>query len=181
MIRALFQAVRRAYLDVTLRSGPDLRVRIVERPGLWMDAADLVALQGQLRTVASKTLPVGDLNYGVFAEGDTRLNQTIITLVTTTDGTPVAFNALAVMEVDAAPRSVEVLHLGLVMVDPAYQQQNLSWVLYGLTCFLIFLRRQMRPIWVSNVTQVPAVVGMVDECFQMCGQARKRGRVSLRI
>ena len=165
MIRALFQAVRRAYLDVTLRSGPDLRVRIVERPGLWMDAADLVALQGQLRTVASKTLPVGDLNYGVFAEGGTRLNQTIITLVTTTDGTPVAFNALAVMEVDAAPRSVEVLHLGLVMVDPAYQQQNLSWVLYGLTCFLIFLRRQMRPIWVSNVTQVPAVVGMVDGMF----------------
>ena len=135
MIRELFQAVRRAYLDATLRSGPDLRVRIFERPGLWMDAADLVALQGQLRTVASKTLPVGDLTYGVFAEGGTGLNQTIITLVTTTDGTPVAFNELAVMEVDAAPRSVEVLHLGLVMVDPAYQQQNLSWVLYGLTCF----------------------------------------------
>ena len=77
--------------------------------------------------------------------------------MTTTDGTPVAFNALGVMEVDVAPRSVEVLHLGLAMVGPEYQQQNLSWVLYRLTCFLIFLCRQMRPIWVSNVTQLPSV------------------------
>lgn len=140
-----------------------------------MAAEDLAVLRGQLRAVAGKTLPAGDLTYGVFAEGSTRLNQTIITLVTTTDGTPVAFNALAVMEVDISPRSVEVLHLGLVMVDPAYQQQNLSWVLYGLTCFLIFLRRQMRPIWVSNVTQVPAVVGMVDGMFSDVWPSPKAG------
>lgn len=175
MIGALFQAVRRAHLDVTLRSGPDLRVRIVERPGLWMEPDDLAALQGQLRAIARKRLPAGDLTYGVFAEGGARLNETIITLVSTARGTPVAFNALAVMEVDVAPRSVEVLHLGLVMVDPAYQQQNLSWVLYGLTCFLIFLRRQMRPIWVSNVTQVPAVVGMVDGMFSDVWPSPKAG------
>jgi hypothetical protein len=34
-----------------------------------------------------------------------------------------------------------------------------------LTCFLIFLRRQFRPVWISNVTQVPAVVGMVSTMF----------------
>jgi hypothetical protein len=38
-------------------------------------------------------------------------------------------------------------------------------VLYGLTCFLLFVRNQFRPLWISNVTQVPAVVGMVSEMF----------------
>jgi hypothetical protein len=51
------------------------------------------------------------------------------------------------------------------MVDPDERSKSLSWVLYGLTCFLIFFRRQFRPVWVSNVTQVPAVVGMVSDMF----------------
>lgn len=175
MIKALFQAARRDYLDVTLRSGPALVVRIVERPGLWMEPAALAALQDQLRHVAGQVLPSGDLTYGVFADGGARLRETVVTLVYTADGTPVAFNALAVMQVDVTPEPVEVLHLGLVMVDPAFQQKNLSWVLYGLTCFLIFMRRQMRPIWISNVTQVPAVVGMVDGMFSDVWPAPKAG------
>ena len=43
--------------------------------------------------------------------------------------------------------------------------RGLSWILYGLTCFLLFLRNGLRPINVSNVTQVPAVVGLVAETF----------------
>ena len=69
------------------------------------------------------------------------------------------------MQLDTKPAATEVLHLGLVMVDPDERSKNLSWVLYGLTCFLIFFRRQFRPVWISNVTQVPAVVGMVSEMF----------------
>lgn len=175
MIKALFQAARREFLDVTLRSGSDLVVRIVERPALWMKADELAALQEQLQTVARQVLPSGALTYGVFAAGGAGLRETVVTLVCTGNGTPVAFNALAVMQVDIAPEPVEVLHLGLVMVDPEFQQKNLSWVLYGLTCFLVFVRRQMRPIWVSNVTQVPAVVGMVDGMFSDVWPAPKLG------
>jgi hypothetical protein len=51
------------------------------------------------------------------------------------------------------------------MVDPDLRSRNLSFLLYGLTCFLVVLRRQFRPVWVSNVTQVPAVVGMVTTMF----------------
>lgn len=36
-------------------------------------------------------------------------------------------------------------------------------MLYGLTCSLLFVRNRFRPLWVSNVTQVPAVVGMVSD------------------
>jgi hypothetical protein len=37
MIGAALRSMAQPYLDLTLRSGPDLRVRIVERPGLWME------------------------------------------------------------------------------------------------------------------------------------------------
>jgi hypothetical protein len=78
---------------------------------------------------------------------------------------PVAFNALSVMDVTLHGRDAEVIHLGLVMVDPNLRSHGLSWVLYGLTCLVLFARRQLRPLWLSNVTQVPAIVGMVSETF----------------
>ena len=164
MIGTVFKALRRKHMDVTLRSGSDYDVRIIERPGLWMSESEIAALSADLRAVASRTL-AGDLTYGVFSGDKARMESVIITLVRRRDGTPVAFNALAVMTLETVPEPTEVLHLGLVMVDPDERSKNLSWVLYGLTCFLIFFRRQFRPIWVSNVTQVPAVVGMVSEMF----------------
>jgi hypothetical protein len=38
-------------------------------------------------------------------------------------------------------------------------------VLYGMTALVLFARDGLRPKWISNVTQVPAVVGMVSETF----------------
>src|SRR5690606_35457525 len=43
--------------------------------------------------------------------------------------------------------------------------RGMSATLYGLTCVLMFLAGQGRPLWISNVSQVPAVVGMVAETF----------------
>ena len=51
------------------------------------------------------------------------------------------------------------------MVDPDVQGQGLSWVLYGLTTLVLFARDGLRPKWISNVTQVPAVFGMVCDTF----------------
>ena len=93
-------------------------------------------------------------------------DNTIITLVyRREDQRPIAFNALALMTLSIDHQPLEVLHLGLVMVDPNEQSRGLSWVLYGLTCTLYFLRNRLRPLWLSNVTQVPAIVGMVAETF----------------
>ena len=179
MIGTVFKAFGRKYMDVALNAGHDYRVRIVERPGLWMDDAALEGLSAQLRTIAARTLDAGNLTYGVFSGDKERMGAVIITLVTRKDGTPVAFNALAVMTLDTAPYPTEVLHLGLVMVDPDERSKSLSWVLYGLTCFLISFRRQFRPIWVSNVTQVPAVVGMVAEMFSDVWPSPQQGRRTL--
>lgn len=161
-VRALFQS----QLDLTLATGKEFETRIVERPGLWMSKDELARLTEDLVTVASKTLARGSLTYGVFSGDPERLNATIVTLVRRKDtGQPIAFNALALMDIDTMAEPMEVLHLGLVMVDPDQQSRGLSWVLYGLTCILLLFRNQMRPLWVSNVTQVPAVVGMVAETF----------------
>lgn len=165
MIAATLRSLGRRHLDLRLRAAGGLRVRIMERPGLWMADVDLDALVADLRHVAAQTLGPGTLTYGVFSGDRARLEQTIITLISAADGRPVAFNALAVMTLATDPAPTEVLHLGLVMVDPGERSRNLSWLLYGLTCFLLFLRHQFRPLWISNVTQVPAVVGMVTTMF----------------
>ncbi|WP_341365620.1 hypothetical protein [Yoonia sp. BS5-3] len=179
MIGTILKAIGRKYMDVTLRSGPDYTVRIIERPGLWMAPDALAELSANLRQIAAKTLDAGSLTYGVFSGDKARMEAVIITLVARRDGTPIAFNALAIMTLQDSPHPTEVLHLGLVMVDPAERSKNLSWVLYGLTCFLIFFRRQFRPIWVSNVTQVPAVVGMVSQMFSDVWPGPRGGRRTL--
>ena len=179
MIGTIFKTFGRKYMDVALRTGSGYVVRIVERPGLWMDDMALGALSADLRTIAARTLDAGSLTYGVFSGDKERMGAVIITLVLRRDGTPVAFNALAIMELETAPHPSDVLHLGLVMVDPDERSKNLSWVLYGLTCFLIFFRRQFRPVWVSNVTQVPAVVGMVSEMFTDVWPGPCQGRRTL--
>lgn len=146
--------------------GRGLNLYIVERPGLSLTPQAQAALLEELRVVARKVLPAGELDYGVLSGDRERLETAVVTLIRdAATGAPVAFNALTVMRMGLAGQPVEVLHLGLVMVDPALRGRGLSEVLYGLTCVLLFLRRQCRPVRLSNVTQVPAVFGMVGETF----------------
>jgi hypothetical protein len=160
------QAFKRSHLDLTLAVPPGLTTRIISRPGLVLDDASLAVLVEQLKSVARKVLPDGDLTYGVLGGSRDRLDHAVITLVSdAASGEAIAFNALALMEATLDGEPLQITHLGLVMVDPGQRGQGLSWVLYGLTTLLLFLRNGMRPLWISNVTQVPAVVGMVSETF----------------
>ncbi len=153
-------------IDLALRTHEGLTTRIVESPGTSLAEDDLRQLVDDLRTVAGKTLPAGDLTYGMFSGERERLSRAIVTLISEeATGRPIAFNALSVMPVELDGQSTEVTHLGLVMVDPDVQGQGLSWVLYGLTTLVLFIRGGLRPKWISNVTQVPAVCGMVGETF----------------
>lgn len=156
----------RKHLDLELATSREIRTRIVERPGLWMADDELRALVGDLRAIARATLGDRELDYGVLTGDPERLSRAVVTLLhDRSSGRPVAFNALSILPVRLRGRDEEVLHLGLVMVDPGHRGRGMSWVLYGLTCMLLLFRNQLRPIWVSNVTQVPAIVGMVSESF----------------
>lgn len=166
MLGVWYKALTQDYLDLGLRPTSGLTARIVERPGLWMPQCEIDALLGDLRRIARATLPDGELSYGILTGDQERLSKSIVTILhDRATKAPVAFNALAVMDVELHGKPAEVLHMGLVMVDPGVRSQGFSWVLYGLTCLVLFFRNQMRPLWLSNVTQVPAIVGMVTETF----------------
>jgi hypothetical protein len=160
------KALSQPTIDLTLRTAAGQRTRIVESPGLSLPRDELDALVAQLRVVAAKTLPEESLTYGVFSGESERLKRAVITVISDEEtGRPIAFNALSVMDVALDGEQVAVTHLGLVMVDPDVRGQGLSWVLYGLTALVLFARDGLRPKWISNVTQVPAVVGMVSDTF----------------
>src|SRR5882762_3255325 len=153
-------------IDLSLRTHTGLQTRIVESPGQSLSQQDLDQLVADLRTIAGKILPAGSLTYGIFSGERERLSRAIVTLIVEeATGRPIAFNALSVMDVELDGEPQQVTHLGLVMVDPEVQGQGLSWVLYGLTTLVLFARDRLRPKWISNVTQVPAVFGMVCETF----------------
>lgn len=133
-------------LDTTVSAGPGLRSRIVERPGLGLAPADLAALVEDVRSIARSVLSDGDLTYGIFSGDPETLSRTVLTVVyEKKSGRPVAFNALAVLDADLSGRSVEILHLGLVMVRPDVRGGGLSATLYGLTCVLLFVRKPRAP------------------------------------
>lgn len=154
------------WLDVGFRAGREHRVEIVERPGRSLPPARLDALRADCRTVVRACLEGRDLDYGLFDADGEAWDRTVITLVRRAeDDKPIAFNAMPLLPVRHDGQESDLLHLGLVMVDPAERSGGLSWILYGLTCFALFVRGGLRPLWVSSVTQVPAVVGMVAETF----------------
>ncbi|MBB2916893.1 hypothetical protein [Cupriavidus alkaliphilus] len=156
---------RLRYLDLSLNASRTVRIRVVERPGMWMEPARLDAMLAELRGIVQRGIGK-DLDYGVLSGDPERLRRAVITLLYDRDsGRAIAFNALSVMPIELRGQPAEAIHLGLVMVDPGYRTQGLSWVLYGLTCILLFFRRGLRPIWISNVTQVPAIIGKVAEVF----------------
>jgi len=160
------KALSQPTIDLSLRTHAGLITRIVESPGSSLPQGELDALVSQLRTVAAKTLPQESLTYGIFSGEADRLSRAIVTLISEEEsGRPIAFNALSVMDVALDGEPTQVTHLGLVMVDPDGRGQGLSWVLYGLTALVLFARGGLRPKWISNVTQVPAVVGMVSDTF----------------
>jgi hypothetical protein len=166
MFGVWLRSLRQEWLHLDFAVGNGLRAKIVERPARWMDHNALQDLVGQLRIVAAATLAQGELEYGVLTGSEDRLASTIVTLVyEAKTRRPIAFNALAIMPTVLRGQPIEVLHLGLVMVDPAARSKGLSWILYGLTCALLLARNQFRDLWISNVTQVPAVIGMVSQTF----------------
>ncbi|MFP5286279.1 MAG: hypothetical protein ACLGI9_11120 [Thermoanaerobaculia bacterium] len=158
--------INRRYLDFTFRASKEARVRIVERPGRWMPKEEQERILEEMRALVRRSVPAGTLDYGVLTGDPERWDAAILTLIhDKSTGGLIAFNALSILECELRGRPQEVIHLGLVMVDSAARARGLSWVLYGLTTMLLFARRRLRPLWISNVTQVPAVFGMVSESF----------------
>jgi hypothetical protein len=165
--RIRFRKISRRHLDVEFSGGDGIVVRIVERPALWMPPAETARMVEELRAVVTRVLGGRTLDYGVFRGDASALEQAVVTLVyEPSTRRPVAFNALPLMRVSLRGHELDVMHLGLAMVDPDHRGRGFSAALYGLTCLLLFIRNQLRPMWITSVTQVPSVVGLVTETFR---------------
>jgi len=151
-----------------LRFGADAHheVEVAECPALWMPRDELASLVSECDAVVKACLGGASLGYGLFGGDLEPWSRSIITIIRRrSDGRAVAFNAMPILPVRRAGQEDRLLHLGLVMVDPSERGEGLSWLLYGFTCFALFIRDGLRPVWISSVTQVPAVVGLVAETF----------------
>ncbi len=162
----LLRAMEGDHMRLSFNASRAHRVEIHDRPGKSMAPENVAKLINDCRLVVRTCLGGQELDYGLFDPAMDAWSKTVITLIRRrSDNMPIAFNAMPMLPVTRGDREEHVLHLGLVMVDPDERSGGLSWILYGLTCFALFLRGRMRPLWVSSVTQVPAVVGMVSETF----------------
>jgi hypothetical protein len=140
-----------------------MRVRVLERPGLWMAASEQERLIAGMRRVVG-SLGIGDLSYGLLSGEHPHLEGAVLTLVEDrATGAPVAFNAMQTFECTLRGVPINVLHIGLTVIDPQFRGRGVAWILSGFTTFLLFVKNGLQPYWISNVTQVPAVVGMMCE------------------
>src|SRR5436853_5394485 len=89
-----WKAFSQSAIDLSLRTHAGLVTRIVESPGRSLTEPELEQLVAQLRIVAGKTLPAGNLTYGIFSGERERLSRAVVTLICEeASGRPIAFNA----------------------------------------------------------------------------------------
>lgn len=148
-----------------VRLTEEVTATIYNRPGEWMADAPLARLREEVRGVAKAAIP-GDLTYGVFLP-DRRPYETRLIVVGRHEpsGDVVGFNAMPRLDVEVQGRRIEVMHLGLLVIHPRYQRRGYQGLLYGLGAFSLYHRLRDRPVWISNVTEVPAVFGAVADRF----------------
>jgi len=144
-----------------------VRVRVIERPAYSLAPEELEELRVDLKAIIKKSIPKEDLNYGIFSDNSDAFKSNVITIIySLVDNKPIAFNCLVWIKLQLKGKEENLLHLGLVVIDPDVREGGLSWILYGLTTIFLFARNKLNPIWISNVTQVPAIVGMVSQSFE---------------
>jgi hypothetical protein len=140
------------------RSG--LRLRIVAHPGRWMTASERDALVSDLRRVADASVPGGPLRYGVLSGEQSYLDDAVLCVAyERRSGLPVAFNAATLLTTPGRG-SEPVLHIGLCIVREAYRSRGLCLAISAAGPLSVFVKRGLRPLWVTNVTQVPAAAGV---------------------
>lgn len=150
---------------VLVRLTRDVEATIYDKPGLWMGDSELAGLRAEITSVAAAAIP-GELTYGVFRpERRPYENRLIVVGRHVGRGEAVGFNAMPELAVSTPEGPVRVLHLGLLVIHPSYQRQGFQGLLYGLGAFSAIHRIPERPVWMSNVTEVPAVFGAVCDHF----------------
>ncbi len=106
-------------------------------------------------------------DYGVLKGTKEDLENRVITIgYDRITGKPVGFAAQIFLDVPLGLNVIEVLHLGLVYVAKDYQKKSVLGLLYILPNILLLIKHGFRSIWISNVSQVPSVIGVVSDYYE---------------
>lgn len=134
-------------------------------PGEWMSDLQLQRLRGELEWVTHNGLDRRP-DYGIFLDDRNPYNNRIITLIYDKKRRiPVAFSAMPVVTIWPNGTPETAVHLGLIVIDKRYRRKGLQFALYFPTLAVQLVRNRFRPFWVTNVSQTPAIVGSVADCF----------------
>lgn len=151
-------------------------LKLYERPGLWCSEEELESIVKDLRQVAKETQ--GDRPvplYGVLKGDQEDMNRRVISIAyDKKTNEPIGFSAQIYMHVKKYSFKQIVLHLGLIYISPKAQGKSVSYLLAMLPNILLTLKSGLRCSWVSNVTQVPAVLGLVDKNYSKTYPSAKK-------
>ncbi len=168
-ISSIIRGIGKTYFEFKFENGRGETVHILEKPEYLLDEIEQKSLREEIYALSLKCTPNNQaLDYGIFNDPNHNniLNQCILTLIRDNNSNKlIAFNCLPLLDLTLKNKPIYFVHLGLVMIDPDYRSKGLLYILYGLTVVIMFCRKRLAPIWVSNVTQVPAVVGSFSEGF----------------
>ncbi len=157
---------RDGWVDGTVPFGREYRLRLIERPGLTLEDAELGRLVADLQSVSDRCVPGGPLRYGVLSGARERLADAILAVAYRREGGDVVgFSAMVGLEILLEDRPTRVVHAGLAIVDPSLRNQGLCVALTAAPGVLAFLRNGLAPLWFTNVTQVPAVAGVFTKAL----------------
>lgn len=134
---------------------------IWDRPGLWCSDSELDQMVSDLKTVVANSKDREVPLYGVLLGEREDLKKRFISMVYD-NNKPVAFSAQAHIDLTIGLKKIHVIHLGLVYVDMNIRGSGLTSMVYAIPNLLLLFRSGLRSCWVSNVTQVPSIFGLVE-------------------
>jgi hypothetical protein len=151
-----------------LELGEGMIFKVWEKPGRWLSESKLEQLIKDIHSVAVSGQGPKDIpEYGVLTGNKEDLKNRVLTIgYEKRTGKPIGFAAQIFLDVPIGLNAIEVLHLGLVYVAKDYQKKWIMSLLYILPNILLLLKRGFRPLWISNVSQVPSIIGVVSDYYE---------------
>lgn len=150
-----------------LSAGHKFDFRIWEMPGRWCSDDELNTLVQDMRIIACEdgesTVPA----YGALLGDRHGLKDRIVIIAyERKTGKPIGFAAQTYLNLPFGKGVARVLHLGLTWVDKKHRNKSLPGILNIMANVLILVKYGFRPIWISNVSQVPVILGTVGQFYE---------------
>lgn len=151
---------------VSLLKG-DYKFIIWEKSGRWCSAEEIKKIKEDLKSIVRKAQKGKALpGYSVLSEDETAFQDSIITIIYNGNKDPVAFSAQVYFYLDDLLPNSKVAHTGLSYIIPEERGKGLMRYLFIYSMVILLLISRLKPIWISSVSQVPSVIGVVADSFE---------------